>query len=488
MKDLATREQIKALYVAGEDAVITLVESLMEKISQLEQVVKSQEKRIMALEEQLNKNSRNSDKPPSSDGLKRQIKDSRPKSSRKSGGQKGHNGHTLKMIDNPDHIENHKLDNCSHCHNSLQGSKIIEYKKRQVFDIPALKLEVTEHQAEVKKCSHCGTINTANFPEEVTQPVQYGSRIKSFCVYLLHYQLLPSERTVELIQDIFSHSLAEGSLYNWSRTAFSDLENCEAEIKNQLIQSSINHFDETGTFCQNRLQWLHVISNSRLTYYAIHPKRGKKAMDEINVLPQYKGRAVHDFWNSYLKYHCNHVICNAHLIRELTALSQTLKQKWPSQMIELLLTIKKRVEQSPPTENRMDRLTIQQFEKQYEELVAKGLCLNPVLDKGIQKKRGRQKQTKATNLLLRLKAYRGAVLAFMYDFRVPFTNNIAERDLRMMKVKQKISGTFRSSEGASFFCRIRGFISTVKKNNLNVMNSISNALVGSPPSFVYKAE
>lgn len=482
MQDLSTKELIRVLYHTGEELVLTFVHGLLDKISHLEHLIESQEKRIMILEEQLKKNSRNSDKPPSSDGLKRHIPNSRTKSSRKSGGQKGHEGHTLKMVSKPDHIQNYGVGECSHCHRSLKDTEVIEHKKRQVFDIPPLKLEVTEHQAEVKKCSHCGMINTAQFPTDVVQTVQYGPRIKSLSVYLMQYQLLPSERTTELLEDIFSQAISEGTLYNWNRAAYQALENTEAEIKQQLIQSPVNHFDETGVFCQNKLNWLHVVSNSNLTFYAIHPKRGKKAMDEINILPQYKGHAVHDFWSSYLPYTCKHVICNAHLIRELTALAESLNQKWPSQMTELLLSIKKRVEQSPSREYSLDEPTLLQFEKEYDKLVRKGLLLNPIRVKK-NRKRGRQKQTKATNLLIRLKEHRSSILAFMYDFRIPFTNNLAERDLRMVKVKQKISGTFRSRDGALFFCRIRGFISTVKKNNLNVLNLISQTLLSSTIPF-----
>jgi transposase len=476
MQEVITKEQIRVLYTSGEETVISLVQGLLDKISQLECLVESQEKRIMALEEQLKKNSRNSDKPPSSDGLKRKIANSRTKSSRQSGGQKGHDGHTLKMVSEPDHVREHVADECSRCHHSLQDTEVLEYKKRQVFDIPPLQLEVTEHQAEVKKCCHCGTITTAEFPAGITQSVQYGPRIKSFSVYLMQYQLLPFERTTELLEDIFCQSISEGTLYNWNRVAYQALENTEEDIKQQLIQSPVNHFDETGAFCQNKLNWLHVVSNASLTYYAIHPKRGKKAMDEINILPQYKGNAVHDFWSSYFPYKCKHVICNAHLIRELTASSENLNQKWSSQMTKLLLTIKKRVEQSASRENSLDDLTLRQFEKAYDKLVRKGLRLNPIRDKK-NSKRGRQKQTKATNLLIRLKEYRSSILAFMYDFSIPFTNNLAERDLRMVKVKQKISGTFRSREGASFFCRIRGFISTVKKCKLNVLQAISQTFL-----------
>lgn len=476
MPESSKKEQIRALYNAGEEAVETLVQGLLDKISHLEHLIESQEKRIMVLEEQLKKNSRNSDKPPSSDGLKRKFTSSRAKSSRQSGGQKGHDGHTLKMVDKPDQIQKHVVDHCSHCHNSLEDTGIIEYKKRQIFDIPPLKLEVTEHQAEVNKCCRCGKINTAKFPPGITQSVQYGPRIKSFSVYLMQYQLIPSERTTELLEDIFSQSISEGTLFNWNRSAYQNLENTETTIKQQLIDSPVVHFDETGCFCQNKLNWLHVVSNSSLTYYAIHPKRGKKAMDDINVLPRYKGYAVHDFWSSYLPYKCKHIICNAHLIRELTALAETLNQKWPSQMTELLLSIKKRVEQSSFRENSLDKPTLMLFEKEYDKLIRKGLYLNPIRYKKNQN-RGRHKQSKATNLLVRLKEYRSSILDFMYDFRIPFTNNLAERDLRMVKVKQKISGTFRSREGAFFFCRIRGFISTIKKNNLNVLESIAHSFL-----------
>lgn len=482
MMDLSTREQIEALYATGEQAVVTFVETLLERISNLEQTVESQQKRIMVLEEQLKKNSSNSDKPPSSDGLKRKTKSTRPKSSRSSGGQKGHNGNTLKMVDNPDSIELHKVQECSHCHHSLDEAEIIDYKKRQVFDIPPLKLEVSEHQAEVKKCPGCGAINTASFPAEAVQAVQYGHRIKSFSVYLMQYQLLPSQRTAELLEDIFSHPFSEGTLYNWNQSSYHNLEKTEADIIQQLLQSPILHFDETGTFSQNKLKWLHVASNSKLTYYAIHPKRGGKAMDAIKILPQYKGKAVHDFWKSYFKYDCEHYQCNGHLLRELTGISESQNHKWPSQIMELLLAIKKQVEQSSQQENSLDSLSLRQFEKKYDELVSQGLRLNPIQEKS-NPKRGRPKQTKATNLLLRMREHRDGILGFMYDFRVPFTNNLAERDLRMVKVKQKISGTFRSHEGAAFFCRIRGFISTVKKNNLNVLDSISRTFLGSPPYF-----
>jgi transposase len=466
-----------------------VIERLLEENAQLRKIVEAHEKRIMALEECLKKDSHNSDKPPSSDGLKRQGKGSRPKSSRKSGGQKGHDGNTLKMVDKPDNIEHHGIAECAHCHHPLADCESMGYKKRQVFDIPPLNLQVTEHRGEIKKCPHCGTINTAVFPEEAAQAVQYGPRIKSLSVYLMQYQLLPSQRSAELLEDIFSHPISEGTLYNWNQAAFCALENTEAEIKQQLLQFPVNHFDETGIFAQNKLKWLHVASNPRLTYYAVHSKRGRAAMDAINILPQYSGKAVHDFWNSYFKYECEHVICNAHLLRELTALSESFPEgtdsgihNWPSQIMKLLLTIKKQVEQSPPEENSLDSPTLRQFEKRYDQLIDEGLRLHPVRQKNKQK-RGRPKQSKATNLLIRLKEHRSSILAFMYDFRTPFTNNLAERDLRMTKVKQKISGTFRSPEGASFFCRIRGFISTVKKNNLNVLDSISQSFRGSPPSF-----
>ena len=246
-----------------------------------------------------------------------------------------------------------------------------------------------------------------------------------------------------------------------------------------MIHSFAAHFDETGMRVEGKRQWMHVASTEYLTHYAYHAKRGSDATDDIGILPQFQGTAVHDFWKSYLNYKCSHALCNAHHIRELTAIAESTGQQWPQEMIELLIEIKEAVEDRKTQATELKPEEHVAFEQKYDEILQKGFLVNPppVKEKG---KRGRPKQSKAKNLLDRLQDYRKETLAFMYDFQVPFDNNLAERDLRMVKVKQKISGVFRSDLGAKMYCRIRGYISTARKNSVPVLNAITSALEGNP--------
>jgi len=468
-----TREDILRIYEAGPDAVVQLVESLLAMITQLRL-------RIEAVESQQAKDSHNSHKPPSSDGLKRMTKSLRAKSARSSGGQKGHSGHTLTMAETPDSIVVHPVNQCQECNSLLNGIDVT-YVARQVFDIPPLFLEVTEHRAEVKDCPYCGAKNQALFPEEVTKTTQYGNRIKSLSVYLMQYQLLPYDRTAELLSDFFSSPISEASLYNWNEKAYQVLEKSEQTISAQLQQSPVMNVDETSVFCQNKLHWLHVASTPNLTYYGIHAKRGKEAIDDLDILPRYKGTAVHDFWKPYLQYTCGHAFCNAHIMRELTYAFEQKNQIWANELTTLLLEINEQVEQHKYSKSSLSQNDLDRFYYRYNALLEIGFRLNPnpsVQD--LPKKRGRPRQSKVKNLLDRLRDYCPQVLSFMYNAGVPFTNNLAERDLRMTKVKQKISGTFRSLEGALFFCRIKGYISTVKKNHQKVLDALLSAFSGNP--------
>lgn len=344
-----------------------------------------------------------------------------------------------------------------------------------------LRLEVTEHRAEVKRCPHCGTSNQALFPQEVTKDTQYGDHIKSLSVYLTQYQLLPYDRTTELLNELFSSPISEASLYNWNEKAYQALEKPEQVISEQLQQAPVINVDETGIFCKNKLHWLHVASTPNLTYYGIHAKRGKEATDAFGILPYYKKTAVHDFWKPYLQYVCGHAFCNAHIMRELTCAFEQKNQSWANELKVLLLEINKQVEQCKRSKNNLSQNDLHEFDRRYNDLLETGFRLNPNSSiQDLPSKRVRPKQSKVKNLLDRLRDYRLQVLAFMYDFQIPFTNNLAERDLRMAKVKQKISGTFRSSEGALFFCRIRGYISTVKKNNQKVLDALYQAFSGNP--------
>jgi transposase len=475
------RDDILKVYEAGPEAVITLIQGLMDvhqrQINELTATIVKLQARIEELEFQTKKNSHNSNKPPSSDGMRKERgKKPRRKSRRRPGGQKGHEGHQLRITGSPDHIQVHDIKKCRNCCGTLSGTKTIGIERRQVFDLPDVKLEVTEHQAATKECPFCGSINKAEFPDGVTRPTQYGKRIKGMAVYLNQYQLLPYERLVAFMNDIFGLTISKGTLYNFNKQGYEILKPVEEKTKELLKRSLIIHSDETGISCDKTLQWLHVASTARLTFYLVHAKRGKDAMDDMGILPDYEGRVIHDFWKPYFRYDINHGMCNAHSIRELTFIYEEYKQKWASDMIGLLLRIKKKVDCCT---KRLHASTIQSFEKEYELIIRKGLLKNP-RSPGEKHRRGRKKQTKARNLLNRLNEYKNEVLAFMFDVSVPFDNNQAERDLRMVKVQQKISGCFRSEEGAGNFCRIRGYISTVRKNGINVFDALQGIFDGKP--------
>lgn len=471
-----------SIYHTGPEAVFELLESMSKTIALLEEQVSelpALRKRVAELEAQLNMNSRNSSKPPSTDEFVK-PKSRRKKSGRPSGGQKGHSGNTLEMTDNPDNTVIHLVERCSNCGRSLKRIKAEDCERRQVFDLPSLKLEVTEYQAESKCCPHCRCISKAAFPENVALPVQYGDNLKALSIYLNQYQLLPYKRLKEFCRDIFHHSLSEGTLFNTNYAIYKALETVEEEIKERICAADVANVDETGIRVLGKRQWLHVTSTKNLTFYAHHPKRGTEATNQIGILPRFKGSVVHDFWKPYLTYSCSHVLCNAHNLRELIAILELTGQQWPQEMINLLLEIKEAVSKTNGISDALKPEEITNFEYKYACIIERGYLENPISAETPKKKRGRTKQSKAKNMLDRLHNYRQETLAFMYDFDVPFENNQAERDLRMMKVKQKISGTFRSEMGAKMFCRIKGYISTARKNSVPVLHAIKSALKGNP--------
>ena len=474
------RKDIIKVYNAGPEAVIELVESLVKIIDRQGEDIADLKKRIKALEDRLSQNSTNSSRPPSSDWptKKRSL---RKKTGRSPGGQKGHRGHNLKMVDHPDSINVISISSCSGCGRSLKEIGPDGYRKRQVFDLPPIKIKVEEHRAEEKICPHCGQVNRAPFPEGVDQPTQYGPHIKAYAVYLNQYQLLPYERIRELFLDLFGTGLSAGTIVNANRTCSVALKPVEEMIKDKITASAVVHFDETGLYTEEKRWWLHVASTEDLTYYGCHPKRGAAATDDIDILPNFNGIAIHDGWDTYFKYSCGHGLCNAHHLRELKGIEECYKQKWASDMASLLVEIKEVADERRIVADKLDKCEIDGFKGRYDKIIKQGLTKNPPVKKRDgPKKRGRIKQSRATNLLLRLKKYREETLLFMYDFDVPFENNLAERDIRMAKVQQKISGTFRSADGARTFCRIRGYISTTRKNCLSVIDAIQAAFEGDP--------
>ena len=468
-----SREQIIALYKAGPDAVVSLIEYLQDNLEQLSI-------RMRTLELQVNKNSRNSNKPPSSDGLKKPPpKKNRSRSGKKPGGQKGHEGTTLQMSATPDTIKIHAVACCENCGYTLKDEPVINYTRRQVFDIPPINVEVTEHQAEMKACARCQAVTTAGFPEMVTHKAQYGEGIQAIALYLKNYGLIPYDRGAEFFKDLFGLPISPGTLVRINAVSGKRLEAVTERIKEAVKSSAVAHFDETGMRIGKKLQWLHVASTDGLTYYLAHKKRGRDAIDQMGILPFFEGKAVHDGWKSYFNYVCEHGLCNAHHLRELLFVYEEFGQPWAKQMIDFLLEVKARRDKS--NGKSFAGKTIAGFELRYREILNMGMKENPPpAEPPGKRKRGRKKKSKPLNLLERLREYEKATLAFMYDFSVPFDNNQAERDLRMMKVQQKISGTFRSFDGALAFCAIRGYISTARKQGLNVISALEQIFNGGP--------
>lgn len=463
-----TRKQIIALYQAGPDAVVSLVEYLQENIELLSI-------RIEALELQAKTNSHNSSKPPSSDGVSRpKPKSTRRRSGKKPGGQPGHDGTTLAMSSEPDRTEIHRVSHCERCGISLADHEVLGYDHRQVFDIPPIKIEVVEHAAEIKCCTSCGMTATASFPAGITHRVQYGTQLKAIAVYLKHYMLIPYDRSAELLSDLFGVAISPGTLCSMSEEGAQVMGEPVDRIRKAIGNAAVVHCDETGIRIEKRLHWLHVASTDSLTWYMPHKKRGSAGTDEMGILNEFRGTAIHDGWYSYFKYNCRHGLCNAHHLRELIFVDEEYGQLWAKEMIEFLLKVKQRRERS--RSSRFSRATIERFELQYRDIIREGLEANPPPPP--TGKRGRVKKSKPLNLVERLRDHERAVLAFMYDFAVPFDNNQAERDLRMAKVQQKISGTFRSFAGATAFCIIRSYISTVRKQGHNVIEALQDGFAG----------
>ena len=370
---------------------------------------------------------------------------------------------------------------CEECGYDLENIEVEAYEKRQIFDIPPVNLIVTEHKSQIKTCPHCRKLNKAFFPESVKSPVQYGPNILASVIYCKNYQFIPYDRICEFFYDIMGIKIDFATVIRAERECFQNLGEFENVIREKLITSPVIHCDETGMKVEGKRHWLHVVSNDKYTCYLAHSKRGSEAMDAMEILPKFKGIEVHDGWKSYNNYACDHAICNAHLQRELTGIEENNKQQWAKDMNELLTEMKKYTDECKEHIQELDVEQIKALEERFYDIVMEGIEENPPpLNPQKTGIRGANPKTKAKNLLERFIGHKEKILRFLTDLRVPFENNQAERDIRMMKLQQIISETFRTIQGAEAFCGIRAYISTIRKNGLPVLEGILAALQGTP--------
>lgn len=468
-----TKEQILQLAKTDPEALCTLILSLQQEVTDLKV-------QLTLLLNRLNKDSHNSSKPPSSDNPGRKPRSLRKSTGKKSGGQKGHPGSTLTFSDKPDDTIPHDPQQCSECGACLDDAEKVVTERRQEFDIPPPRIICTEHQARSCICPHCKTSNKGVFPEGIAAPVQYGARIKGALISAMFQHLLPYNRAQEIISDLFGKAPSEGTINSAIKTCYQTLEPIETEIKAAITNSPVVNFDETGWRIETKLNWLHGASTKDHTFYQSHAKRGCEAMNEIGILPEFTGKAVHDRWKPYNKYvKCSHYFCCAHLLRDLCHIIESTKQTWAQRMSTLLrCALKMKKQAISENKTSLDKGELNRIKVIYLKIVRRGLHRNPVPEKTGRK--GRTKKSDALNLLEFFNGNLSGVLGFILDFDVPFDNNLAERDIRMVKVKQKISGCFRSQDGSKEFCRIRGYLSTLKKQKLSIMEGLISVFRGNP--------
>ncbi len=458
--------------------------------AELGELVAAQAARIAGLEvvvaelrAQLDQNSRNSSRPPSADGYAMPTVDRnrslRRRLGRGPGGQPGHEGHHLERRVDPDRAVLHRVEVCGCCGRDVTEAPIVESQSRQVFDLPALPgLECVARWIQKRRCE-CGNLASSSFPEGVTAPVCYGPRIRALGVYLVSYQHLPYERAAEILSDWAHAPILVGTLQAFVAQGAAGLEGFLEEIRSQLASAEVAHFDETGGRIGGRLSWIHSASTETLTLLSAHRERGVEAMNDAGVLPAFSGVAVHDGWASYRNFEdALHALCGAHHLRELTG-AEEQGQTWAVGMSCLLLDTRGAVDEAKAAGDRqLSAKTLAELHASYRELIELGYEENPGL--AGQDEGRRSRRTKAQNLLLRLDEREQEVLRFAHDFWVPFDNNLSERDLRMIKLQQKISGCWRTTQGAERFLAIRSYLSTARKQGQRPIDVLAALAAGQP--------
>jgi transposase len=430
---------------------------------------------LQELKGRLAKDSHNSSKPPSSDGLKRKTRSLRQKSGKKPGGQPGHRGSTLPLVATPDAVVLHRPVVCGTCQTSLDGIAAERMERRQVRDLPPVRLVVTEHRSERVRCPHCQTLTPTVFPAGGEAPAQYGPGVRALAVYLSQEQLVPFGRVRAVLSEVVGCPLSVGTVVSLVQRCAAALEETEAHTKTALQGAPVLHTDETPIRVNGQWEYVHVCSTERLTHFGLQPQRGATAPEAIGILPHFRGTAVHDGWKPYWHYRaCRHALCNVHHLRELTWVAEHLQQPWAQAMKDLLLEMCTAVATARAAgADHLEATLRVRLLARYHELLGEGVAANPLPPPPPgPPKRGRRKQPPARNLLDRLFQQQDEALAFLDDFAVPFDNNQAERDLRMLKVQQKISGCFRSPAGAVAFCRIRGVLATLHKAGATLLTRL----------------
>ena len=493
---MTQEEHIKALQQKLEEQSETIaglhliIDSLNETIAGLSRTIDELNQRIKKLIEQLGLNSKNSSKPPSSDGLKKPApKSLRNPSGKKSGGQLGHPGSHLDITAEPDEIIDHVPSVCRGCYNYNNcASRACVGETRKVVDA-VVTVKVTAHQSLVFNCPLNGVLHKGEFPEDIKATVQYGENLQALTVALNTVGAVSLNRTQEILSGVFGIPLSTGTIVNMVNRCADGLTGIVERIRQKLVALAIAHFDETGTRVDGKTYWVHSASNLEFTYLSIHAKRGKEGMDAGGVLPWFTGIAVHDCWAPYWKYLLIlHALCCAHLLRELIAAGERHPdQKWASDFIKLLLEMKEDKEKANNRgEDKLSEEKLQQFDREYDRIIKLGYAENPPPpeDDSAKKKRGRKKKGKTLALIERLDIHKASVCLFIHNFAVPFDNNLAERDIRMIKTKTKVSGCFRSWEGAVNYLKIMSYVGSAKKHGRSAYEAIRQAILGNPEFFL----
>jgi len=434
---------------------------------------------VRRLRDRAAQNSRNSSRPPATDGVEQpKPKSLRKRSGRKPGGQPGHPGRTLQSCDKPKHVQIHPLLECE-CGEDLSQEPAVDYQSHQVFDLLTLTLECTEHRAEIKECPCCHRTVVAAVPADAQAPVQYGRNFRALLAYLYDAQEGASRRIREMCAEMFGYAVSEATLQRARQEQYQALEPFEDRLVEILPQEPVLHADATSGMIDKVRHWLHVICTPLLTFFAVHLVRGKEAIQAAGIIPRFTGWLMHDFLSSYLAFdNCLHTFCKSHLLRELVFLFEQHRQAWAGDLHDVFLDMHLSIQQRKARDAPISQREYQRWRAKYWTLLRAGRKANPITPE--QRAQPRAKQSKEQNLLDRLEGYDDASLAFLWNLDLPFTNNEAERAFRMMKVRMKISGCFRTFSGACRHARIRSYTSTLRKHGLPVLEYLRRALDGSP--------